>query len=58
MFQGDDGGALVVNDNNGNSIVTGVVSFVSSRGCAVGDPMGFARITSFVDWIQKNTGPL
>jgi len=55
MFQGDSGGALVV--QNGNSFTQiGVVSFVSSLGCASGYPSGYARVTSFLDWIRSNTG--
>jgi secreted trypsin-like serine protease len=55
MFQGDSGGPLVIG-NVGNYTLIGVVSFGSTRGCAAGDPMGFARVTSFVDWIRQRTG--
>jgi secreted trypsin-like serine protease len=55
MFQGDSGGALVL--NNGDSYLQiGVVSFVSSLGCASGYPSGYARVTSFLDWIALQTG--
>jgi secreted trypsin-like serine protease len=51
MFQGDAGGPLVFNNTQ-----IGIVSFFSSRGCAVGHPMGFARVSSFREWIWNNTG--
>jgi len=56
MFQGDSGGPLVVRNSNGTFTLIGVVSFGSSRGCAVGDPSGYARVTSFRSWIQQHTG--
>jgi len=55
MFQGDSGGALVI-DNGGNFTQIGVVSFGSSRGCASGAPSGYARVTSFRNWIRQHTG--
>jgi len=55
MFQGDSGGALVV-QSGGTYTQIGVVSFVSSLGCASGYPSGYARVTSFRDWIQQNAG--
>jgi secreted trypsin-like serine protease len=55
MFQGDSGGALVL--NNGDSYLQiGVVSFVSSLGCASGYPSGYGRVTSFLTWISQQTG--
>ena len=54
MFQGDSGGALVI--QNGNSYTQiGVVSFVSSLGCASDYPSGYTRVTSFLSWIASNT---
>jgi len=55
MFQEDSGGALVVQDRGG-FIQIGVASFRSSAGCASGFPLGFARVTSFRDWIREHTG--
>jgi len=52
---GDSGGALVVQSGSSYTQI-GVVSFVSSAGCASGYPSGYARVTSFVDWIQTNSG--
>ncbi|PSN53082.1 Chymotrypsin BI [Blattella germanica] len=48
---GDSGGPMVT-----NGVQIGVVSFVSSRGCASGYPSGYARVTSFLSWISSNTG--
>ncbi|CAK1591456.1 unnamed protein product [Parnassius mnemosyne] len=48
---GDSGGPLSIN-NGGNTVLIGVVSFGSARGCQLGYPAGFARVTSFVSWIQ------
>lgn len=50
---GDSGGPLVL--QNGNKLV-GVTSFVSSDGCQSGAPAGFVRVTSYLNWIQENTG--
>jgi len=55
MFQGDSGGALVVKESVYFTQI-GVVSFVSSTGCASGNPSGYARVSYFVDWIKLNTG--
>lgn len=50
---GDSGGPLNYNGPDGQVLV-GVVSFVSSRGCDSGAPSGYARVSSFVDWIETN----
>jgi len=54
MFQGDSGGALVI-DNGDSFTQIGVVSFVSTAGCASGFPSGYARVTSFRSWIRTHT---
>ena len=46
---GDSGGPL---NFGGNQI--GVVSFVAAAGCQAGFPAGYARVTSFVAWINSN----
>ncbi|XP_047028625.1 collagenase-like [Helicoverpa zea] len=51
--QGDSGGPLVVNSNN-RLILIGVTSFVSARGCQVGAPAGYARVSSFISWINQH----
>jgi len=55
MFQGDSGGPLAIRNGN-NFLLIGVVNFVSSAGCAFGHPAGFARVSSFRNWIQNNSG--
>ena len=56
MLQGDSGGALAVQESDGLWTQVGVVSFGSSRGCTRGYPGGFARVTSFLNWISSATG--
>ncbi|KAJ8719269.1 hypothetical protein PYW08_011444 [Mythimna loreyi] len=48
---GDSGGPLAVS-SAGARVLIGVTSFGSSCGCQVGFPSGFARVTSFMPWIQ------
>ncbi|CAO1426748.1 unnamed protein product [Diamesa serratosioi] len=50
---GDSGGPLSV-QRNGQSLLVGVTSFVSGVGCERGFPTGFARVSSFIPWIQSN----
>lgn len=50
--QGDSGGPLSYNSTDGSPVLVGVVSFVSSRGCDSGAPSGYARVTSFLEWIE------
>lgn len=50
---GDSGGPLSV-QNNGQSLLVGVTSFVSGVGCERGFPTGFARVSSFIPWIQSH----
>nr|CAD7201965.1 unnamed protein product [Timema douglasi] len=51
---GDSGGPLVITQE-GSYLQIGVVSFVSSAGCASGNPSGYVRTTSFLNWISANT---
>jgi len=55
MFQGDSGGALVI-DNSGGLMQIGVASFVSSAGFSSGFPLLFTRVSSFRAWIRTHTG--
>ncbi|KAJ8916286.1 hypothetical protein NQ315_016427 [Exocentrus adspersus] len=48
--QGDSGGPLVV----GNTQV-GIVSY-GAGGCPPGYPSAYTRITSYLDWLEENTG--
>ncbi|XP_068142871.1 serine protease 1-like [Drosophila tropicalis] len=50
---GDSGGPLVLSDED---IIVGLTSFGSSAGCEKNYPVGFTRITSYVDWIVEKTG--
>ncbi|XP_063894620.1 collagenase-like [Helicoverpa armigera] len=49
---GDSGGPLVVT-NNGRQILIGVTSFGSGHGCQSGAPAAYARVTSFISWINS-----
>ncbi|PZC84923.1 hypothetical protein B5X24_HaOG200498 [Helicoverpa armigera] len=49
---GDSGGPLAVIRNN-RPLLIGVVSFGSPRGCQAGFPSAYARVTSFMSWIQR-----
>merc|ERR1712045_423016 len=50
--QGDSGGPFVCMEN-GNPVITGVVSF--GIGCALADYPGvYARVTQYLPWIQAN----
>lgn len=50
--QGDSGGPLTYNSTDGQVIV-GLVSFGSTRGCDTA-PVAFARISTFLQWINTN----
>ncbi|EDW61975.1 serine protease 1 [Drosophila virilis] len=50
---GDSGGPLV--DINSGKLI-GVTSFGSIYGCEYGEPSGFTRVTSYLDWIKDTTG--
>ncbi|XP_018334896.1 brachyurin-like isoform X2 [Agrilus planipennis] len=47
---GDSGGPLVTNKK-----LIGVASFIGDNDCDAGDPSGFSRVTSFLNWIEVNT---
>jgi chymotrypsin len=48
---GDSGGPNVLNDNGIKQV--GIVSFGAAAGCEKGFPHVYARVTSFLDWIEK-----
>ncbi|CAL4066424.1 unnamed protein product, partial [Meganyctiphanes norvegica] len=52
---GDSGGPMnyVV---GGVTQTRGITSFGSSTGCETGYPDGYTRVTSYLDWIESNTG--
>ncbi|CAO1361670.1 unnamed protein product [Diamesa serratosioi] len=49
---GDSGGPLSV-QRNGRSMLIGIVSFGRASGCQGGNPAAYARVTSFLPWIQS-----
>lgn len=49
---GDSGGPLITEDG----LLIGVTSFVSGRGCHLGYPSAFTRVTYYLDWIRYVTG--
>ena len=49
---GDSGGPLAVDSNN-RKILIGATSYGARDGCAIGLPAAYARITSYVSWIQS-----
>ncbi|KOB74816.1 Serine protease 51 [Operophtera brumata] len=49
----DSGGPLIVIRNR-QPLLVGVTSFVSDLGCQVGYPAAFARVTSYMDFINQN----
>ncbi|MPV85150.1 S1 family peptidase [Ostreibacterium oceani] len=51
--QGDSGGPLNVN-RNGQNAQAGIVSFGSAAGCAGGDPSGYTRVSSYIDFIKTH----
>jgi secreted trypsin-like serine protease len=46
---------LVLEIDGANTQI-GIVSFGAADGCELGYPDGFARVTSFLDWIETNSG--
>ena len=56
FFQGDSGGPLVFREDDGRYTEVGIVSFGHKSGCENGYPAVFTRVTSYLDWIQTNTG--
>ena len=55
-FQGDSGGPLVFQEDDGRYTEVGIVSFRHISGCENGHPVAFTRVTSYLDWIETNTG--
>jgi len=54
--KGDSGGPLVFREDDGRYTEVGIVSFGHVSGCENGYPAVFTRVTSYLDWIEKNTG--
>ncbi|CAD0197827.1 unnamed protein product [Chrysodeixis includens] len=51
--QGDSGGPLTVN-RNGQPILIGITSFGSALGCTAGLPAAFARVTSYLSFLNQH----
>nr|AYV99598.1 venom polypeptide [Dolopus genitalis] len=52
--EGDSGGPLVLQESDGSKTLIGLTSF-GAYTCEDEYPMVFTRVTSFLDWISKNT---
>ncbi|XP_069688742.1 brachyurin-like [Periplaneta americana] len=52
---GDSGGPLI-HSENGGYVQIGIMSFISPSACESGLPVGFTRVTSYLEWMQSNTG--
>lgn len=53
VCRGDSGGPLVTADTGA---LVGISSFVNFLGCEAGNPQGFTRVASHLEWIQEVTG--
>lgn len=51
---GDSGGPVMVSIG-GSNVIVGIVSFGAADGCQLGYPVGFTRVTSYLDWIEKTS---
>ncbi|KAH8295397.1 hypothetical protein KR018_010634, partial [Drosophila ironensis] len=57
ICSGDSGGPLIVyNSNAGEWQQIGINSFVAEDRCTAGYPSGYARLTSFLEYIGETTG--
>jgi secreted trypsin-like serine protease len=55
-FQGDSGGPLIITDSDNAPTQIGLTSFGIALGCEIGWPPAFTRVTSFLSWIESETG--
>ncbi|KAI5643308.1 trypsin domain-containing protein [Phthorimaea operculella] len=53
VCKGDSGGPLVVLQD-GQYFLIGISSFTADGGCSRGHPSGYARVTSFYNWILQH----
>lgn len=56
---GDSGGGLFlgnVDTHSADRVIVGVVSFGAAAGCELGYPNVYARVTSFLPWIDNHIG--
>lgn len=52
---GDEGGAMFMMEDDQKPTAIGVFSYQFSMGCTWGWPPVYARITSYLEWIQSNS---
>ena len=52
---GDSGSPLVARSTNGKFVLAGVATFGDQR-CHASAPVGFARVTSALEWIREVVG--
>jgi len=57
-LQGDNGGLVFVPESDGVYTQVGIVSFGVAAGCILRYPVVVTRVTSYLDWIESNTGIL
>ncbi len=55
-FQGDSGGTLQYEVDQGVWVQAGIVSFGPDRGCGSDYPNGYSRISHLLDFISDVTG--
>ncbi|KAJ9582270.1 hypothetical protein L9F63_003399 [Diploptera punctata] len=53
---GDSGGPLVHQEYDGRYTLVGIVSFGSTGGCQQEHPVVFTRVSTYLNWIEYNTG--
>jgi len=51
---GDSGSPLIIKEN-GLTVIIGIVSFGAANGCDLGYPVGYARTSMQLDWINNYT---
>jgi secreted trypsin-like serine protease len=52
---GDSGGSLGIFENN-TLTLAGIVSYGSDKGCELGNPEVYTKVSSYLPWIQNKTG--
>lgn len=52
---GDQGGPLMITEADGGRTQIGIFSYQFSLGCGLGWPAVYARVTSFLDFIEQNS---
>lgn len=55
-FQGDAGGPIIKQNEDGSFTLMGLFSFLDTDSCQRGIPVGFTRVGAYVDWMRKVAG--